>query len=161
MFDQEAKGEERMHKVVTKIESVQFGTPYRWRAGTDAQRLGQAKTVYPVRVSFTTCDDGQFDWRIADYQKYNHSCRVDETANGEWSCTTYGLGTTKSTIIPKQAGNDVNTGGGQSHRRRIAAKLNGHWRVLKETVFRILPALTSVSNEKLISHSLHLLMVKP
>ena len=110
MFDQEAKGEERMHKVVTKIESIQVGTPYWWRPGTDAQRLGGAKTVYPVKVSFTTCDDGQFDWRIANYQKYNYSCRVDETANSEWSCTTYGLGTTKSTEIPKQAGNDINTG---------------------------------------------------
>jgi hypothetical protein len=110
MFDQAPKGEERIHKVVTKIESIQVGAPYLWRPGTDAQRLGQAKTVYPVKVSFKTCDDGQFDWRIADYQKYNYSCRVDETANGEWSCTPYGLGTTKSAEIPKQAGNDINTG---------------------------------------------------
>jgi hypothetical protein len=113
MFDQEAKGEERIHKVVTKIESIQVGAPYRWRPGTDAQQLGQAKTVYPVKVSFITCDDGQFDWRTAEYQRYNYSCRVDETANGEWSCTTYGLGTTKSKVIPKQAGNDINTGGRQ------------------------------------------------
>jgi hypothetical protein len=101
MFDQSPKGQERMHKVVTKIESIQVGAPYRWRPGTDAQRLGEAKTVYPVKVSFVTCDDGQFDWRIAAYQEYNYSCRVDERANSEWTCTTYGLGTTRSTVVPK------------------------------------------------------------
>ena len=86
MFDQEPRGEEHIHKVVTKIESIQVGTPYRWRPGTDAQLLGQAKTVYPVKVSFITCDDGAFDWHIAEYQKWNYSCRIDETANGEF-CT--------------------------------------------------------------------------
>jgi len=59
--------------------------------------------VYPVKTTFVTCDDGVYDWGIAEYQDYNYSCYVAEANNGEWSCATYGLGTIKSRLIPKPA----------------------------------------------------------
>ena len=65
MFDKEPRGETRIHKVVTKIVNFEVGKPYRWRPGTDNQQLGESKTVYPVKTTFTTCDDGVFDWGIA------------------------------------------------------------------------------------------------
>lgn len=51
MFDKEPRGEERIHKVVTKIVKFEVGKPYSWRPGTDNQRLGQAKMVYPVKTT--------------------------------------------------------------------------------------------------------------
>jgi hypothetical protein len=102
-FDREAQG--GLHKHVTTFENLEVGKPYRWQPGTDGQRLGQAKTVYPVKASFVTCDDGPYDWGIAEYKDYNFSCYVDETRNGEWSCGVNESGTIKSRRIPKQSSN--------------------------------------------------------
>ena len=104
MFDKEARGPTRIHKVVTKIVSLEVGKSYAWRPGTDNQRLGEAKTVYPVKTTFITCDDGVYDWSIAEYQDSGYSCYVDDRQNGEWSCAPYGLGTLKSRQVPKQDG---------------------------------------------------------
>ena len=107
MFDKEPRGETRIHKVVTKIVNFEVGKPYRWRPGTDNQQLGESKTVYPVKTTFTTCDDGVFDWGIAEYQNYNYTCYVSEASGREWSCALYGSGPLKSSLIPKQAQKDL------------------------------------------------------
>ena len=99
MFDREPqKGE---NKRVTKIESIEVGKSYWWRPGTDSQLLGRAKTVYPVKVSFKTCNETSVDWTIGEYIKYDYSCRVDETTDGAWACALSGGGTIKSHLIPK------------------------------------------------------------
>jgi hypothetical protein len=104
MFDKEARGSTRIHKVVTKIVSLDVGKSYAWRPGTDNQRLGEAKTVYPIKTTFITCDDGMFDWGIAEHHDSNYTCYVDDRQNGEWSCAPYGLGTIKSRQVQKQDG---------------------------------------------------------
>jgi len=73
-------------KTVTTIQSVQLGRAYAWRPGMDLQGLGLPKTVYPVRVSFTTCEDASMTWNISVSRDYPYVCYKTD-GFGDWECT--------------------------------------------------------------------------
>jgi len=110
MFDQEGRGEKHLHKVVTHVTSLQVGAAFRWVLGESTMLIPSGTVAYPVKASFVTCDDGPFDWSVAQYQNYDYVCYVDRTRNGEWSCGVNSSGTIKSMNIPKQAQNDLFVG---------------------------------------------------
>jgi hypothetical protein len=110
MFDKEGRGEKHLHKVVTHITGLQVGAAFRWVLGATSMLIPSGTTAYPVKATFATCDDGPFDWSVAQYQNYDYVCYVDRTRNGEWSCGVNSSGTIKSVNIPKQAQNDLFVG---------------------------------------------------
>jgi len=91
-------------KIITTIGSLKVGNGYRWREGIDLQLLGLPKTVYPVGVSFTTCEDSAYYWNIHESKNYSYSCYKDD-ASGEWTCSlTTGRGDSReSRQVKKQA----------------------------------------------------------
>ena len=62
------------------------------------------KTVYPIKVSFTTCEDASLTWNINESKNYSYSCYKDD-AFGEWTCSlTTGRGDSREgRQVKKQA----------------------------------------------------------
>jgi hypothetical protein len=82
-----------------------MGKAYPWRLEDNGlQRLGLGKTVYPIRVSFTTCVDAELTWNIAVSKNYPYVCYKDD-GSGEWTCTlASGTGDSReSRQVKKQA----------------------------------------------------------
>lgn len=92
-------------KTVTTIQSLQVGKAYAWQLEDNGlQTFGLPKTVYPIRVSFTTCEDASLTWNISVSKNYPYACyKADGT--GEWTCTlTSGTGDSReSRQVKKQA----------------------------------------------------------
>jgi hypothetical protein len=92
-------------KTVTTIQSLTVEKARPWRLEDNGlQRLGLAKTVYPIRVSFTTCVDADLTWNIAVSKNYPYVCYKDD-GSGEWTCTlSSGTGDSReSRQVKKQA----------------------------------------------------------
>lgn len=89
---------------VTTIDSLDVGSPYKWRPGQDLQVIGLPKTVHPVKVTFTVCEDSSLYWNIHTSKNYAYSCYKDD-ASGQWTCSlTTGKGDSKeSWQVKKQA----------------------------------------------------------
>jgi hypothetical protein len=109
-FDDEGRGDKHLHKVVTQISRIEVGAAFRFQATATTMGIPTGTKAYPVKTDFVTCNDGPFDWSIAEYQNYEYVCYVDETRNGEWSCGVNVSGKITSRLIPKQAQNDLFVG---------------------------------------------------
>lgn len=99
--DYDEEGTKRDPAKMRSIKSLVMGKSYYWRPGSDLQMLGQAKTVYPVRVKRTDCTEYTSRWLITEYEETTYSCYVDETRLGEWTCSG-GSGKFKNRDVLKQ-----------------------------------------------------------
>ena len=94
--------EQNLGRTVTTVISLTLGKSYRWKPTAEVTPLGiKPKTVYPIRVKYTTCTEHETDWRVAETQEDElYDCYVDEKF-AAWICQIHQIAAVKHTTFGK------------------------------------------------------------
>ena len=101
MWDNEGL-EHNLGKTMATVTSLTLGKSYRWKPMPNAMAFGtKPKTVYPIKVKYTTCTEHETDWRVAETQEDElYDCYVDEKF-AAWICMIHQIAAVKHTAYAK------------------------------------------------------------